>query len=132
MIRNVAIALIASGFIGGGAHAATLRVEGGQLIGASGVEVNGALFDVTFQDGSCASLYDGCKPELLTFSTQDGAIAASRALLDQVFVNTRDGRFDDDPSLTRGCFANLYCEILTMFDISDSLFAAGIAQNQDL
>ncbi len=35
------------------ANAATLNVVGGQLLGASNVDVGGSLYDVAFQDGTC-------------------------------------------------------------------------------
>ena len=43
----------------GGAQAATLNVVGGQLMGASGVLVDGSLYDVQFLDGTCIDLYSG-------------------------------------------------------------------------
>jgi hypothetical protein len=42
------------------AQATTLDVVGGILHGASGVLVDGNLYDVQFLDGSCISLYSGC------------------------------------------------------------------------
>jgi hypothetical protein len=82
------------------ANAATLNVVGGKLLGATGVDVGGALYDVEFVDGSCIALFDGCN-ELSNFSfiTFDDALAASNALLEQVFV----GSFDLDPTLIAGC-----------------------------
>ena len=41
-------------------NAAVLIVDGGQLVGATGVNVNGALYDVSFMDGTCFALY-GCR-----------------------------------------------------------------------
>jgi len=72
----------------------------GILTGANGVDVGGALYDVTFSHGSCVDLYSGCD-QLSDFTFTDGfdAVAASQALLDQVLV----GVYDSDPSRTRGC-----------------------------
>jgi hypothetical protein len=53
-------------------------------MGATGVEVNGASYDVAFLDGSCNSLYNGCTG--LPFTTSSEALAASQALLDQVMI----------------------------------------------
>ena len=66
----------------GSVNAATAVMSGGQLIGATGVEVNGASYDVAFLDGSCNSLYNGCTG--LPFTTSSEALDASQALLDQV------------------------------------------------
>jgi len=66
----------------GSVNAATVVMSGGQLIGATGVEVNGASYDVAFLDGSCNSLYNGCTG--LPFTTSSGALDASQALIDQV------------------------------------------------
>jgi len=38
----------------------TLIVNGGQLEGATGVDVGGTLYDVEFLDGTCVTLYMGC------------------------------------------------------------------------
>ena len=131
MIRNVAIALIASGFIGGGAHAATLKVEDGQLIGASGVEVDGTLYDVTFQDGSCNSLFDECNPASFAFNDQLGALAAASALLDQVLIDSFAGPFDLVPSRTRGCSTTTFCEVYTPYSATASNVELGIAVNAE-
>ena len=41
-------------------YSAVLNVSNGNLLGASGVDVNGVLYDVAFQDGICEQLYSGC------------------------------------------------------------------------
>jgi hypothetical protein len=66
----------------GSVNAATAVMSGGKLIGATGVEVNGASYDVAFLDGSCNSLYNGCTG--LPFTTSSEGLAASQALIDQV------------------------------------------------
>lgn len=40
--------------------AATVNVVGGELQGATGVDVGGTLYTVEFLDGTCVSLYDNC------------------------------------------------------------------------
>jgi hypothetical protein len=92
-------------FVAGSAQAATLNVVGGQLMGASGVNVGGTSYDVSFLEGSCISLYNGCDVALddFTFNTESGAQAAAQALLDQVFLDTILGDFDSVSSLTFGC-----------------------------
>ncbi|MBI5722261.1 MAG: PEP-CTERM sorting domain-containing protein [Burkholderiales bacterium] len=99
-----------AGLLGAPAHAEVLlRVEGGLLTGASGVLVNGALYDVSFQDGSCNSLQLNCTQ--FTFNNADDAGAAAQALLDQVF----SGLFDTTPSLTRGCTLAGACIVSTIY-----------------
>ncbi len=94
-------------------QAARLRVDDGQLIGATGVDIEGELYDVNFVDGSCISIFDGC--EDASDFTFDGtqALAASQALLDQVFQDTSEGLFDSSPDLTNGCTSTEYCYAYT-------------------
>lgn len=103
----------------------------GQLTGAKGVEVAGGLYDVEFVDGQCRDAILGsfgatpqCNVSLTSFafSNPAGAIAASQALLDQVFVddavvngNTYD--FDSDASLTAGCEADR-CSVFTPYFVT--------------
>ena len=71
-----------------GAGAATLNVVGGQLVGASGVDVDGTLYDVEFVDGTCVDLFNGCDESSdFMFTTEAAALMASQALLDQVLIN---------------------------------------------
>ena len=85
--------------------AAVLDVDAsGQLIGATGVEIEGSFFTVEFVEGSCADVFDGCvDTAAFTFTDQFAASLAADALLDQVFLDGALGAFDSDPSLTRGC-----------------------------
>jgi hypothetical protein len=104
--------------VAGGAQAATLNVIGGQLHGASGVLVDGSLYDVQFLDGSCIDLYNGCDDlsDLLPFQIgQNGAQLANLALLDQVFVDGPEGSFDSVPELTNGCEAPDKCFVFTPY-----------------
>lgn len=81
-----------------------LEVTNGYLMGAKSVNVDGTLYDVSFLDGSCDSLFDNCNPANFTFTNEATARDAAQALLDQVFVNTPGvGNFDDYPALTNGC-----------------------------
>lgn len=41
-------------------YSAVLNVQNGALFGATGVDVNGVLYDVSFLDGTCPELYNGC------------------------------------------------------------------------
>jgi len=85
------------------ASAATLNVVGGQLLGASGVVVEGSSYDVAFRSGTCVALFSGCNEIAdFTFQSQGSATSASLALLDQVLTDSGDGQFDSVPSLTNG------------------------------
>jgi len=87
-----------------GAQAVTLNVVGGQLMGASGVDVGGSLYDVQFVNGTCIDLYNGCdEVSDFTFQSEASAGLASQALLDQVFLDGVFGQFDSEPLLTNGC-----------------------------
>jgi hypothetical protein len=81
--------------------AAVLQTNGsGELTGALGVNVNGTLYDVSFQDGTCIAVFSGCdEPSDFTFTTSEGVVAAATALGTQVFL----GIFDTNPDLTFGC-----------------------------
>jgi hypothetical protein len=109
----VAVALI---FGAAGATAATPYVVGGQLLGASDVDLDGMLYDVEFLDGTCVGLFSGCdEASDFTFQTADDAFAASQALLDQVFVDGASGLFGSTPDLTVGCVYPSYCEVITPY-----------------
>jgi len=105
-------------------QAATLNVVGGQLMGASGVDVGGTLYDVAFLDGTCIDLFNGCDdPSDFTFTDSASAILAAQALRDQVFVDGPDGFFDSIPELTNGCEADSisgsleYCNVRTVYEL---------------
>jgi len=125
-------ALVASLFIAtSGAHAATLNVVGGQLLGASGVDVGGTLYDVEFLDGTCIALFGGCD-ELsdFSFTSMAAATQASQALLDQVFIDGTGGNFDTQPSLTNGCANPSSCYAITPYGLIPVSHAAiGTALN---
>ncbi len=81
----------------------TLIVQNGILTGATGVDVNGTLYDVSFVDGTCASVYGACDVAHFDFTTSADAQAAAQALLDQVYVDGPAGNFDSHPDLIAGC-----------------------------
>jgi hypothetical protein len=101
-----------------GVEAAVIwNVDGaGRLTGASGVDVNGSRYTVTFLDGTCFAVFDGCD-ELtdLPFNDFPSAEAASLALLDQVFLNNALGAFDHEPERTFGCLNTALCQVVTPF-----------------
>lgn len=96
------------------AGAAVLQVNaGGILTGATDINIGGALYRVTFADGSCNSLFNGCTNSAFAFSTEDSASAAAQALLDQVFIDSSAGNFDSVLGKVVGCLNpnNCFTEI---------------------
>lgn len=98
----------------------------GRLLGASGVLVNGASYEVEFKDGKCSDLYLGCDGAGdFVFNTPDLARDASLALLNQVF--NAFPIYDLAPDLTNGCPPRFYsyywgqwvasCFVLTPFKV---------------
>jgi len=115
--------------------AASLDVIGGQLVGASNVDVGGLLYNVEFLEGSCIDLFDGCdSPADFTFTTQTAATAASQALLDQVFLNGAPGLFDSSPELTAGCYIlDGHCSAITAYEFDGGINAnVTLARNFEL
>jgi hypothetical protein len=115
------------------ASAATLLVNGsGLLTGATGVDVGGTLYDVAFVDGTCIALFDGCDNAAtdFTFTTEADALAASQALVDQVFLDGGQGAFDSTPYLTFGCFDPRICSAGTPFGLFPNGALIVAAQNQ--
>ncbi|QGN56545.1 PEPxxWA-CTERM sorting domain-containing protein [Novosphingobium sp. Gsoil 351] len=108
--------------------AAVQLVSGGKLTGANGVDVGGALYDVTFAEGTCAGVFGGCN-ELsdITFTSLTAANAASQALLDQVFLDSDLGQFDSDFSRTFGCAANSdgFCFVIVPYEVFDDASFSG-------
>jgi hypothetical protein len=110
---------VALALVGGGAEATTLDVVGGQLMGASGVDIGGTLYNVEFVDGSCVDLFGGCDDLTdFAFSNLPSAALAAQALVSEVFVDGASGAFASDPSLTNGCFSSsVICVALTPWDL---------------
>ncbi len=108
----------------GALSAATLLMNSDELAGASGVNINGTLYDVSFFSGSCASVYDGCDATSdFTFQSISDADAASAALLSQVFINIDGFAFDDSPELTLGCVSTQECLAWTPYLVGENIDA---------
>ena len=111
-----------------------LDVQGGILMGATSVDVNGMLYDVQFANGSCDSLFNNCDPATFAFSTKSDADAASQALLDSVFVDGPIGNFDSDQTLTNGCGAESllslsFCGVQTLYAAANGQDYGSVAFN---
>ncbi len=112
---------IAACVLASGARAAVPVVVLGELHGATGVNVDGVVYDVTFAEGSCVGLYDGCDDVSdLPFATLGEAVLGSQALLDQVFKDSALGSFDTVPSLITGCTGVDFCGAATPFGVPDA------------
>lgn len=109
------------------AGAAVLQVNtSGILTGAIKVNVAGMLYNVTFADGSCNSVFNGCVQSAFAFNTRADAIIAAQSLLDQVFVNGPEGRFDDFPERTFGCSSTSACGAIVPYALSGSTGLIGL------
>lgn len=102
---RAAIATCALAFAANTIAAPILLVDGnGILTGAKGVTVLGNKYDVTFEDGTCVSLFSGCdSPSDFAFQDVVAARAAGNALLDEVLLDNNLQKFDSDPLKTNGC-----------------------------
>jgi hypothetical protein len=116
------LAAAAAFFLSAPAFAATLTIQDGRLMGATGVVVDGVDFNVTFADGVCSSLVVGCSSlGSFTFATRASASLAALALMDGVLVDSADGNFDSHPELTAGCSSSLECLTLIPYASSAEL-----------
>lgn len=112
------------------ADAAMLTVVGGQLTGATGVDVGGTFFDVTFEDGTCVSVFSGCDALAdFDFQTEVQAQTAASAILTQVLMNTMQGNFDDQPELTLGCTFTDACFSYIPFELAGGAVNVAFVQN---
>jgi hypothetical protein len=93
--------------------AALLVTTNGILTGATGIEVGGALYDVEFVEGTCASVFGACDAGHFTFTAEAAAVLAAQALLDQVFID----QFDSNPQLIYGCPGSPFCIANTPFSL---------------
>ena len=74
------------------------------LLGATEVNVDGILYNVTFEDGTCAAVFGTCDENGFEFNDFNTARSAGQALLDQVFIDDPLlGLFDTRPELAFGC-----------------------------
>ena len=108
----------------------------GELLGASNININGELYNVSFVDGTCPDLFSGCDEQSDFFwQTEEESKVASLALLNDVFVNSVNGLFDSLPDLTFGCSSNPYndCFVMTPYksNTTNSLFGVIAINNSN-
>ena len=114
-------------------------IENGILTGAKNISLNNIWYDVKFKDGSCINLFNGCyENSVFMFQSEYEATIASQALLDYVFLDTKEGLFDSYPNLTNGCNDGSFqflCRAATPYEISierPGTFNAIVADNFDI
>ncbi len=94
------------------ASAALILESGGELIGATGVTVNGGLYDVMFVDGTCDAVFGNCFDDSnFTFAGSELYDAAT-ALFEQVF--SANDIYDTNPERTAGCDSISICHLYTL------------------
>lgn len=99
--------------VAAGIYPVELVLDGnGKLAGARNLLVEGNLFDVSFVDGTCASVFGGCdSPSDFQFQDSFLGTAATRALFEHVLT----GVYDSDPTRTAGCSFGLLCAVTTPY-----------------
>lgn len=125
------LASIATALATAPVHAATLLVDAnGILTGAAGVEINGSMFDVSFLDGSCVDLFNGCdEVSDFVFSFGGDASRAATALFEQVFIDGPSGNFDTHPEATNGCTDTVRCIAIIPYAVDNNTLSIGYADN---
>ena len=113
LIRNAILLATLVLFTTAKSLAAEPVVDGGELVGATGVDVLGNFYNVEFVDGTCIGLFSNCDNAIedFAFSTISEAARAAQALLEQVFIDNGFD-FDSKPELTRGCESSTNCQVL--------------------
>lgn len=89
-----------------------LERSNGDITGVSGLMVDGAIWNATFNDGS----FDSINPTTPLLQPLAFAQAASSALYS--FFDTSVPLADYDPDQIVGCTSTLRCLLLTAFDLS--------------
>ena len=122
------------------ASAAELQINGdGLLTGAKGVTIGQKTYNVTFREGSCITVFNGCDTASdFFFNDFNSSFFASDALLSQVFIDTGDPtqKFDSDHSLTFGCtktfIGSPLCQIVTPYDVTTNPISGEFAADATL
>ena len=122
-----AISGLVLGFISslGGANASPiLQGTSTSLTGINGIDVGGVLYNVAFQDGTCASVFGVCDTAHFSFTTQASATAASASLLSAIAGTPFDIMVG-----TVGCTNLGSCAMFTPFQADAFSFTAATAGN---
>ncbi len=112
-------------------QAASLVVNSNTIIGASGVNVNGILYDVAIGDGTCVSLFNGCDQSAdFPFASSDDTINALQALLPLFQLPS----YKNSPESIAGCEnTTFHCVVLTPHVLfTDTVFSRYLIVRPDL
>jgi hypothetical protein len=109
LLKNTLIASALALSVSAPASAVVLNIQNNILMGATGVDVGGTLYDVSFIDGILGE-------NITAFTTQQTAYRASQALLSQVFT----GNFDSLQSFTNGCGSTTGCATYTPYGFTSA------------
>ena len=126
MRRPALWVVLVLGVMAGSAEASAILIvdSNGILQGATGVTVDGALYDVELIHGSCPELFSGCDAASdFPFQTSGAATLAAQALRDQVLLDGPQGPFDSSPEMNSGCWPfwqspEPVCEIFVPFQLA--------------
>ncbi len=118
LLKNTLIASALALSVSAPASAVVLNIQDNILMGATGVDVGGTLYDVSFVDGIFGQ-------NITAFTTQQTAYQASQALLSQVFT----GNFDSLKSFTNGCTSISVCNTYTPYALSTSVVSLAYTVN---
>jgi hypothetical protein len=114
--------------LGGHAFAATFTVDSSGasdlVIGATGLDVGGTLYDVTFADGSCTGVYDDCDSNAdFPFGGLSDPAAAAQQASSALLALIDSSSFTNGPAESfAGCAPNTaeLCSILIPFNLPGS------------
>ncbi|KPF43210.1 hypothetical protein D621_19685 [beta proteobacterium AAP51] len=112
-----------------GANAATVITDAtGLLLGAKGVTVSGALYDVQFVDGTYSEVYGASSP---LFTTLSDGLAAMNAILYEVVQSPGPRDYEFQPEWVNGCqFGSQLCRFVTpYFDETQGAVWFSIGEN---
>lgn len=117
MLLRILAAVVAFVLSGSLVGAATLTTTG-----ATGVVVNGHLYDVEFVDGTCVALFDGCDEPSDFGLDASNYEAATIALLNLIDATPS---IDADPRVT-GCTSTRRCHIYVPYGAAGGQFFGGL------
>jgi hypothetical protein len=109
------------------AYSAVPNFEEGRLVGASGIDIGGVLYDVTLVDGACNKIFTECgasSGESFLFKTDSEAEAASIALYQQIIL---PNYYERDPETSIfGCGSVFFCYLVTPYAIEARVSARAV------
>jgi len=122
MKKKMLLGMVAAALLAGPLTAAqavpVLTIDAsGHLTGATGVVVGSNTYNVTFQGGTCQSLFNGCVQSAFDFTTREEVLDAAAALLNTVLLDSALGAFDTHPELINGCTNPSFCFVVMPLEL---------------